>query len=574
MCVMVSRLGVACNGVSSCCRCVVDMDAFFVSVAIRDSPSLAQKAVAVGGMGMISTANYIARQYGVRSAMPGFIAVKLCPDLVFVKHDGEAYAVAAAAAREVFAYYDPDFSSMSQDEASLDLTDFCARFAYGEAELFDVSTAAAAVPSAAGTVPCAAASSPSVPARIDGAEGGGGRGGRCTDDRQALHGAPDDGAPPAAAGDDSDEDELTDAALMGDDTVTWVEERRVVGQCDEAGDAAPQPDVRSGRGAATERAAVEPNAAAWECVPQVVAAIRAQVHALTRLTCSAGVAVNRMLAKIASNVRKPNGQFIVGPPTRVGVLAFVSPLTVRSIPGVGKVTEKVLGELGVKTCGEAVERRVELSRALTPGAFSWILRACLGDADTRRAPPEARDGRKSISTERTFRAMSGRDALAAKLREICDRLASAAKDEGLRGHSVTLKVKSTKFDVVTRTSTVAKCVRARGAAPRARASSAAAAAAQAREHGGRVLRPLPPCARGAAPHRVPPDGREVAQSRRACAGARAGAACTNPCAGGRRRCAEHGADRGRDGQVPEASRRAGRRDPRASGRRVCGGCGR
>lgn len=61
------------------------------AVSIRDNPSLATKPVAVGGMGMISAANYVARQYGVRSAMPGFIAVKLCPDLVFVHHDFEKY---------------------------------------------------------------------------------------------------------------------------------------------------------------------------------------------------------------------------------------------------------------------------------------------------------------------------------------------------------------------------------------------------------------------------------------------------------------------------------------------------
>jgi len=57
----------------------IDMDMFFAAVEIRDDPSLADKPVAVGGEMMISTANYIARKYGVRSAMPGFIAKKLCP---------------------------------------------------------------------------------------------------------------------------------------------------------------------------------------------------------------------------------------------------------------------------------------------------------------------------------------------------------------------------------------------------------------------------------------------------------------------------------------------------------------
>jgi len=69
----------------------VDMDMFYVACEIRDNPSLKDKPVAVGGIGMISTANYIARGFGVRSAMPGFIAKKLCPELVFVKSDFDKY---------------------------------------------------------------------------------------------------------------------------------------------------------------------------------------------------------------------------------------------------------------------------------------------------------------------------------------------------------------------------------------------------------------------------------------------------------------------------------------------------
>lgn len=67
--------------------CVVDMDMFFAAVAVRENPELRGKPVAVGGIGMISTANYVARRFGVRAAMPGFIALKLCPQLVFVHSD-------------------------------------------------------------------------------------------------------------------------------------------------------------------------------------------------------------------------------------------------------------------------------------------------------------------------------------------------------------------------------------------------------------------------------------------------------------------------------------------------------
>jgi hypothetical protein len=97
-----------------------------VTVELRDFPELRGKPVAVGGESMISTANYEARKYGVRSAMPGFIARVLCPALVFVPHNFAKYTKVANQTREIFAKYDPNFSAMSLDEATLDVTDFIA----------------------------------------------------------------------------------------------------------------------------------------------------------------------------------------------------------------------------------------------------------------------------------------------------------------------------------------------------------------------------------------------------------------------------------------------------------------
>ena len=67
------------------------MDAFYAAVEMRDDPSLRAKPMAVGGTAMLSTSNYRARRYGVRAAMPGFIALKLCPDLVIVDCKMEKY---------------------------------------------------------------------------------------------------------------------------------------------------------------------------------------------------------------------------------------------------------------------------------------------------------------------------------------------------------------------------------------------------------------------------------------------------------------------------------------------------
>ncbi|XP_015258922.1 PREDICTED: DNA polymerase kappa isoform X1 [Cyprinodon variegatus] len=101
----------------------VDMDAFYAAVEMRDCPELKDKPMAVGSMSMLSTSNYHARKYGVRAAMPGFIAKKLCPSLVIVPLNFDKYRAVSEEIREIFAEYDPNFQPMSLDEAYLDFTD-------------------------------------------------------------------------------------------------------------------------------------------------------------------------------------------------------------------------------------------------------------------------------------------------------------------------------------------------------------------------------------------------------------------------------------------------------------------
>lgn len=74
---------------------------------------------------MICTANYEARKYGVRAAMPGFIGRRLCPQLLFAKPDFSKYTKAAEGVRAVLRLFDPDFECASLDEAYLDVTDYC-----------------------------------------------------------------------------------------------------------------------------------------------------------------------------------------------------------------------------------------------------------------------------------------------------------------------------------------------------------------------------------------------------------------------------------------------------------------
>lgn len=81
--------------------CVLDMDMFYAAVEIRDAPQLRDLPVAVGNTSMICTTNYVARKFGVRAAMPGFIGKRLCPQLIFVEPNFEKYTRVAEDIRKV-----------------------------------------------------------------------------------------------------------------------------------------------------------------------------------------------------------------------------------------------------------------------------------------------------------------------------------------------------------------------------------------------------------------------------------------------------------------------------------------
>jgi DNA polymerase-4 len=108
----------------------IDMDCFYAAVEMRDNPKLANVPLAIGGnsrRGVLSTANYIAREYGVRSAMSNYHAKQLCPDLVIVPGRMAVYKEASSQIRAVFSRYTDLIEPLSLDEAYLDVThsDIC-----------------------------------------------------------------------------------------------------------------------------------------------------------------------------------------------------------------------------------------------------------------------------------------------------------------------------------------------------------------------------------------------------------------------------------------------------------------
>src|SRR5438270_8148076 len=105
----------------------LDMDCFYAAIEVRDQPSLKGKPVGVGGArdrrGVLTTCNYEAREFGVRSAMPTFMALQRCPNLIILPTRFDVYRKEAAIIREILFRFTPLVEPLSLDEAYLDVTD-------------------------------------------------------------------------------------------------------------------------------------------------------------------------------------------------------------------------------------------------------------------------------------------------------------------------------------------------------------------------------------------------------------------------------------------------------------------
>jgi DNA polymerase kappa len=180
--------------------------------------------------------------------------------------------------------------------------------------------------------------------------------------------------------------------------------------------------------------------------------IHEQVLERTQLTCSIGIGSNSGVAKIGANVRKPNGTFQVAS-DRKSVIEFVQALTVNKVPGIGRVLQAQLAALGIATVGDIFARRASVVLLFTPAAKAFVLESSIGAFSTRPTS-ERHAPRKSMSIERTTKALSDPDELLSFLRSVCEKLASDLIEKDLRGHSLTVKAKSVSFLVRSRAARV------------------------------------------------------------------------------------------------------------------------
>jgi len=179
----------------------------------------------------------------------------------------------------------------------------------------------------------------------------------------------------------------------------------------------------------------------------VARTIRGQIRQELNLTASAGVAPNKFLAKLASDWKKPDGLFVIQPEE---VDAFLLPLPVGKLPGVGKVNEEKLAKLGIKTVGEL--RSLELARLEQEfGRYGVRLYELARGIDENPVVPDRPT--KSISVEDTF----PEDVLLAEtepmIRRLAEKLWTASRKETRIARTVVLKLKTSEFKILTRSYT-------------------------------------------------------------------------------------------------------------------------
>ena len=186
----------------------------------------------------------------------------------------------------------------------------------------------------------------------------------------------------------------------------------------------------------------------------VASAIQTAVRGRTSLTCSLGVGTSKVVCKIASDRRKPGGIAVVPPGTEA---AFLAPLAVRLLPGVGPRAEERLRRAGIDTIGGLAALGDTELRGLLPGSIGPLLRDRARGIDARDLDLELEP--VSVSAEDTFaRDVTDRERLHDEVRRLAQLVAERLHDSGLSGRTVTAKLRYSDFSIRTRSTTLASAV--------------------------------------------------------------------------------------------------------------------
>jgi DNA polymerase-4 len=188
----------------------------------------------------------------------------------------------------------------------------------------------------------------------------------------------------------------------------------------------------------------------------VALAIRARIKQETGLNASAGISYNKFLAKLASDHRKPNGQYVITP--EMGP-AFVETLAVGKFHGIGPATSARMNSLGIYTGMDMRNQSLEFMQANfgKAGAYYYWISRGVDDREVR-----VNRVRKSVGTENTFSSdLADFQAMLAELQPLIDKVWRHCEVRGTRGRTVTLKVKFADFELISRSRTT-RAVGSRG----------------------------------------------------------------------------------------------------------------
>jgi len=192
------------------------------------------------------------------------------------------------------------------------------------------------------------------------------------------------------------------------------------------------------------------------CIPiatEIATLIRSRIREVTGLNASAGISYCKFLAKMASDLNKPNGQAVITP--RMGP-AFVEALAVKKFHGVGPATAAKMEKLGILTGADLKAKSLSFLQENFGKSGGWYYRIARG-VDERPVQPDR--PRKSIGAEDTFATdIFELDAARRELAPLIDKVWRYCQDRSIRGRTVTLKVKFSDFQQITRSRTVPSIV--------------------------------------------------------------------------------------------------------------------